>query len=182
MTRRVRRRPLLTWDRRYADSRPAGLRILAGVTWSDLDRPPLSAARLRRDLAENGFDVRIVARTASTNADLVVEAVTGAAECLISLEMDYEGARAFASEMFALGPGEASHDEITDVVGELTNMVGGNIKSLLPEPSVLSLPVVGTGIQPPSLRIVGGSPLLDVHFVTGAHPLHLTVWRRPSSS
>ncbi len=63
------------------------------MTWSDLDRPPLSAARLRRDLAENGFDVRIVARTASTNADLVVEAATGAAEGTVLVAESQEAGR-----------------------------------------------------------------------------------------
>jgi BirA family biotin operon repressor/biotin-[acetyl-CoA-carboxylase] ligase len=52
----------------------------APMAWSDLDRPPLSALRLRRDLGDDGFDVTVVERTASTNADLVAAAGGGAAE------------------------------------------------------------------------------------------------------
>lgn len=50
------------------------------MSWSDLERPPLSDARLRRDLAEDGFAVQVVASTASTNADLVAAAGEGAPE------------------------------------------------------------------------------------------------------
>ncbi|MGW4086677.1 biotin--[acetyl-CoA-carboxylase] ligase [Streptomyces sp. NPDC004822] len=50
--------------------------------WSDLDRPPLNAAALRRGLVREGGlwrDVRIVARTGSTNTDLVEQATKGEA-------------------------------------------------------------------------------------------------------
>ena len=41
---------------------------------------------------------------------------------------------------------EDAHDEdVADAVGELVNMIGGNVKSLMPGPSVLSLPVVAAG-------------------------------------
>jgi BirA family biotin operon repressor/biotin-[acetyl-CoA-carboxylase] ligase len=63
------------------------------VTWTDLDRPPLSAIRLQRDLVEDGFDLRVVARTASTNADLVAAAATGAAEGTVLVAESQEAGR-----------------------------------------------------------------------------------------
>ena len=47
--------------------------------WSDLERPPLSAARLRRGLVADGpwRDLEVVGRTASTNADVVARARAG---------------------------------------------------------------------------------------------------------
>ncbi|MFJ3757010.1 biotin--[acetyl-CoA-carboxylase] ligase [Streptomyces sp. NPDC090080] len=45
--------------------------------WSDLDRPPLGAAGLRRSLVREGGlyrDIKVVARTGSTNSDLVARA------------------------------------------------------------------------------------------------------------
>jgi BirA family biotin operon repressor/biotin-[acetyl-CoA-carboxylase] ligase len=48
--------------------------------WSDLDRPPLNAAALRRALVRDGrlwSDVQVVSRTGSTNSDLVALAVAG---------------------------------------------------------------------------------------------------------
>ncbi|MEV7686237.1 biotin--[acetyl-CoA-carboxylase] ligase [Streptomyces bungoensis] len=50
--------------------------------WSDLDRPPLNAAALRRGLLREGglwSRVELVQRTGSTNSDLVERAVAGTA-------------------------------------------------------------------------------------------------------
>ncbi|MFE4965046.1 biotin--[acetyl-CoA-carboxylase] ligase [Streptomyces sp. NPDC056660] len=54
--------------------------------WSDLDRPPLGAAGLRRALVRDGGhgglyrDLEIVQRTGSTNSDLVARALSGGAD------------------------------------------------------------------------------------------------------
>ncbi|WP_128433362.1 biotin--[acetyl-CoA-carboxylase] ligase [Streptomyces cyaneus] len=54
--------------------------------WSDLERPPLNAAALRRGLVKDGghgglyCDIEVVQRTGSTNADLVALATEGRAE------------------------------------------------------------------------------------------------------
>ncbi|MFE0258285.1 biotin--[acetyl-CoA-carboxylase] ligase [Streptomyces sp. NPDC059010] len=51
--------------------------------WSDLDRPPLNAAALRRGLVREGGlwrDVEVVQRTGSTNTDLVALATEGKAQ------------------------------------------------------------------------------------------------------
>ncbi|KOV63642.1 biotin--[acetyl-CoA-carboxylase] ligase [Streptomyces sp. MMG1121] len=52
-----------------------------GSRWSDLDRPPLNAAALRRALVREGSlwsHLDVVARTGSTNNDLVAQAAAGA--------------------------------------------------------------------------------------------------------
>jgi BirA family biotin operon repressor/biotin-[acetyl-CoA-carboxylase] ligase len=54
-----------------------------GNRWSDLDRPPLNEASLRRALVRgDGLwrDVEVVQRTGSTNSDLVARATEGKAE------------------------------------------------------------------------------------------------------
>ncbi|MEU3414229.1 MULTISPECIES: biotin--[acetyl-CoA-carboxylase] ligase [unclassified Streptomyces] len=51
--------------------------------WSDLDRPPLNAAALRRGLVREGGlyrDIEVVRQTGSTNSDLVARAAAGKAE------------------------------------------------------------------------------------------------------
>ena len=40
-----------------------------------------------------------------------------------------------------------SIDEIRDTVGELANMAAGSVKSLLPQPTHISLPAVADGVQ-----------------------------------
>ncbi len=51
-----------------------------------------------------------------------------------------------------------AHADVTDALGEVTNMIAGNAKSLLPQPSKISLPVVTQGRDPsvgvPSMPVV----------------------------
>ena len=53
-------------------------------------------------------------------------------------------------------PADASDGDVTDSLGELINMVGGNVKSLAPGPSALSLPIVVRGGEAaaPDTRVV----------------------------
>ena len=39
-------------------------------------------------------------------------------------------------------------EDVEDALGELANVVGGNVKAVLPGPSVLGLPEVGTAPEP----------------------------------
>lgn len=52
-----------------------------------------------------------------------------------------------ASLLFAISPSEVRHADIQDGMAELGNIVAGNLKSLLPGPSMLSLPTVTHGNQ-----------------------------------
>ena len=63
--------------------------------WSDLDRPPLSAARLRRALVDSGGwrAVDIVEQTASTNADLAAAARRGEPAGLVLLAEEQTSGR-----------------------------------------------------------------------------------------
>lgn len=54
-------------------------------------------------------------------------------------------ARAAAIAMLGIVDEEVTQSDMQDVAAELVNMVGGNLKSLLPGPSHLSLPMVTAG-------------------------------------
>jgi len=59
--------------------------------------------------------------------------------------------------LFSLESGKASIEDKKDAVGELINMIGGNIKALLPAPCVLSVPLLaleGHTMQFPSTEMV----------------------------
>lgn len=62
-------------------------------------------------------------------------------------------ARAASAAMLQMPPNEVSNEDERDVVAELTNMIGGNLKSLIQGASFLSLPTVvegrGVGLQVP---------------------------------
>lgn len=54
-----------------------------------------------------------------------------------------------AAAMFKTAPSEITESELRDTIGELTHMLGGNLKSLLPAPGHLSPPSVMEGYNIP---------------------------------
>jgi len=70
--------------------------------------------------------------------------ISGKWQGIVSVVMEWNLAQQLAEKMFSREKGEASKEEINDAISEMTNMIGGNLKSLLPQPSQLSLPIVGT--------------------------------------
>jgi len=94
----------------------------------------------------------------------------------VFLEAPVDLAQAAAEAMFAADPGSLSPDEVCDALGELTNMVGGNIKSLLPAPSKLSIPSVAEG-ESYTVRVPGAVLVDRVALVCAAGPLHVSVWK-----
>ncbi len=69
--------------------------------------------------------------------------ISGAWEGMVAVRFS-PGLAAVATEaLIGFGPGQATQDDVDDVLRELADMIGGNVKALLPEPSKLSLPTVG---------------------------------------
>ena len=72
--------------------------------------------------------------------------VSGAWNGVVSVEIADAVAHTATQTMLGLGPDEQiSTEDVADAVGELVNMIGGNVKSLMPGPSALSLPLVARG-------------------------------------
>lgn len=69
--------------------------------------------------------------------------ITGEWEGMVSVELPTTMAEEVCRRM--LGVDDTLDEDVADAVGELVNMIGGNVKSLMPGPSVLSLPVVAAG-------------------------------------
>ncbi|MGB8650547.1 MAG: chemotaxis protein CheX [Mycobacteriales bacterium] len=102
--------------------------------------------------------------------------VSGAWGGSVLVETTAEHARRAAEAMFAAEPGSLSADEIGDALGELTNMVGGNIKSLVPAPSSLSLPSVAGG-ESYTVRLPGALLVERVALTGPAGPVRISVWK-----
>jgi CheY-specific phosphatase CheX len=69
-----------------------------------------------------------------------------------------------------------STDDVVDAIGELANMLAGNVKALLPEPCHISLPAVALGSDQ-HFSVNGTSVAATASFTCDGHPLHLRVLR-----
>ncbi len=106
--------------------------------------------------------------------------ITGEWEGAVSLDCPVELAKKVASIMFQLKEDEITTDLIEDGLGELTNMTGGNMKSLLPEPCFLSLPAVT--MTQHGLRIPGSELVSTVTFQCWGYKFRVSVLKKVSKS
>ena len=74
--------------------------------------------------------------------------ISGAWSGAVSIEAPVGLVRRAAAIMFGMREAELSSAEFNDAFGEITNMVGGTIKALLPNPSQISLPTVALSPAP----------------------------------
>jgi chemotaxis protein CheX len=102
-------------------------------------------------------------------------AVTGDWRGWVLLACPTRLARTAAAAMFDRPAEALGDDEVADALGELTNMIGGNIKSLLPGPSRLSMPAVTVGAsaaEPPPDAVL----LTTVALACDGLPLTVSIW------
>jgi chemotaxis protein CheX len=113
------------------------------------------------DLEPLYLDDDIPTAGASTSG---VVGISGAWNGSVAVECAAEHAQAAAEAMFAAEAGSLAPEEVADAWGELTNMVGGNIKSLFPAPCALSVPTVSSG-QDYQVLVPGASVVQRVQLV-----------------
>lgn len=97
--------------------------------------------------------------------------ITGSWQGALVIECPEVAARAFTAAMLGMDEAEAEDmgiDELRDVVGELANMAGGNLKAIVGADTRLSLPTVifGTDLE---LSVPGGKEDLRIPFMSGEH-------------
>ncbi len=93
---------------------------------------------------------------------------TGDWQGAVVVACDSAYGRDAAAAMFGSEPESVDDDEFGDALGELANVIAGNVKPLLPAAANLSLPTVIQGA--------------DVHVgILGAQQCHGIVYRRGSS-
>jgi chemotaxis protein CheX len=85
-------------------------------------------------------------------------------------------ARRAAAAFLALEVDEVSEEDLSDTLGELANIVGGNVKAMLPPGAVLSLPQVvmapeSTARYPNAERISG------VYGLWEGEPVSISLWQ-----
>lgn len=100
--------------------------------------------------------------------------LSGAWEGVVMVESGAEAADVLSSTLLGLQPGEAVDADIADTLGEIANVVGGNLKSALPGPTLLSLPVVTTGSSPAVVKNAVEVCSIGLHW--SGHALRVVVW------
>jgi len=88
--------------------------------------------------------------------------ITGEWQGTVTLYTSREVGKKVAATMYGLDETEVDNQQIQDVIGEITNIIAGNIKSLLPAPSSISLPSVA--ITDYNLHHPGNETLTAVNF------------------
>jgi chemotaxis protein CheX len=105
-----------------------------------------------------------------------VVGISGAWNGSVAVECSKDHAVVAAEAMFAADAGSLAPEEIADAWGELTNMVGGNIKSLFPAPSALSVPTVTDGVSA-QVFVPSATQLQRVHLMAPDAHERVTVWQ-----
>jgi chemotaxis protein CheX len=78
--------------------------------------------------------------------------INGEWKGIVALKFEHSLAKQLAVKMFSMEEEQVTDEEINDAVSEMVNIIGGNLKSILPQPNQLSLPMVdfkGTGLHFP---------------------------------
>jgi chemotaxis protein CheX len=104
--------------------------------------------------------------------------LSGAYTGSIMLQCSAPAARDAAAALFCIQPGDVTASEVVDAIGELANMVGGNVKSMLPGPSLLSLPSVVHG----QLSVPGAQVVREVAMLWRAEPLVVSLWQQAAQA
>lgn len=80
----------------------------------------------------------------------------GAWKGALLLECTREQACAFTGRLLGVTPPDEVNDDVRDAIGELANMIAGNLKPVLPPGVALSMPTLVEGTDY-ALRILGGN-------------------------
>ncbi len=103
--------------------------------------------------------------------------IVGGWEGAVTVQCSVELIRRVATIMFSVGLEQITDEHTFDAMAELTNMTGGNLKALMPEPCVLSLPILVEKTNG-RLRVSGSRQLHQVGFQHEGKGLLVTVLER----
>jgi chemotaxis protein CheX len=98
----------------------------------------------------------------------------------VSLECNRQQACHFAGKFLSMDPPDAVDDDVRDVLGELANMIGGNLKSIMATDVRLSMPSVIDGANY-ELRVCGSGIHERMGFQFEGGDFCVTVWFKSGS-
>ncbi|WNM24581.1 chemotaxis protein CheX [Demequina capsici] len=105
-----------------------------------------------------------------------VDVVGGDDDARILISMARDTGEDLARVLFELGDDEPVTDaDFTDAVGELVNVVGGNVKSLVTHPGILTMPKVSD--EQPSMA--DAAPVMDACVTWRGALVCVSLWTLP---
>lgn len=111
-----------------------------------------------------------------TDSELITGAVyfAGAWKGAVLLQCNRNQACDFTARLMGIPAPEKFDDDVRDSVGEVANIIGGNLKPILPHGIALSMPSVVEG-YPSALRICSSSPIIRLAFSSAIGVFWLTI-------
>lgn len=115
----------------------------------------------------------------STSEGLMTSCVqiTGAWEGAVAIYCTTGLARQVAAVAFDKTEEEVASEDMQDILGELANITGGNIKSMLPGPCQLSLPSVIEG-KDYRFGVLGSQTWIQLRFSCLNQPVHFVLLQK----
>ena len=109
-------------------------------------------------------------------AHTVVGAIhfAGAWKGVLLLECQPLQAGAFTAKLTGIAPPDNVDDDMRDAIGEIANMLAGNLKTILPPGTVLSAHTVVEGSSF-TLKVCGGNDSLRLEFDSSVGPFTVTL-------
>jgi chemotaxis protein CheX len=101
--------------------------------------------------------------------------VTGEWNGHISVQTGYPTAAALGGAMLGIEPADVERGDLIDAMGELVNIVGGNIKAMLEPPNQLSLPHVVVGASD-SYHWPGAVEMCHVDAFAAGGTVSVSIW------
>ena len=119
-----------------------------------------------------------IERSSSDEADAAPSSLVSAVEIggsfegAVVVKCSSAFARKAAAVMFNIAEAEVDADDMADTLGELTNMIAGNLKALVGVGCQLSLPSVALGSLP-KLPMLGWSLMSALPFLSEGQPVRV---------
>ena len=92
----------------------------------------------------------------------------------VLLECERPLSFALTAQLMSIKQPDSLDDDVRDTMGEIVNMIAGNLKSSLPSGTHLSMPSVVEGSQF-TLRVCGGNESIRMDFDSSRGPFSLTL-------
>jgi chemotaxis protein CheX len=112
---------------------------------------------------------------AGTNEMFAAVSITGNWHGHVAVTCSARAARYAAAAFLLMDPDEVGSDDVVDVLGELANIIGGNVKSMLPAGCFVSLPhVVMNG---GATRFPSAVQVCELAGTWRGEPMSISLWQ-----